>query len=95
MPTIQEMAKELGFNRCYISTQFSKETGIPLKQYIQQRKIEEAKRMLVTSSWSIQRIADALGYTSQAYFCAAFQKQANCSPSDFQRHKRFLDEGKY
>jgi len=86
------MAKELGFNRCYISTQFSKETGIPLKQYIQQRKIEEAKRMLVTSSWSIQRIADALGYTS---FCAAFQKQANCSPSDFQRHKRFLDEGKY
>jgi len=81
--TVQSIAEELGWNRCYVSSQFKRETGINLSEFINRLKIDEATRLLVTTDRSIANIASLLAFCSPSHFQAIFKKVTGMNPSKY------------
>lgn len=81
--TLEELAKNLGYNKNYLSTKFRREVGIPVSEYAVKLKIERAKLWLLNSDKSMQEISDELGFNSLSYFSAQFRKIVGRSPTEF------------
>lgn len=61
---------------------FKTEVGIPLKEYITQRKMESARLLLTTTSLPVSVIASKLGYDNFSYFSQVYRR---CTGSLSQR----------
>lgn len=63
---------------------FKKALGVAPHQYILQKRIERAKRLLAQPRLPIAEIAYALGFSSQAHFSTSFRKFVGSSPKRYQ-----------
>nr|WP_255724496.1 helix-turn-helix domain-containing protein [Shimazuella soli] len=81
--TISDIAKTIRLNPIYLCQLFKKEVGIPLRTYIQQKKIEEAKRLLTSTSYSLTDIWTYLHFTDQSHFTKVFKKFAGITPKQY------------
>ena len=60
---------------------------LPSKRLIQERLMQEAKRLLLFSGSSANEVCYQLGFKDPAYFSRFFQRYANLTPGDYrQRH---------
>lgn len=81
--TLQNTAAVFSISSNYLSQLFKKHTEIGFNEYIAQRKIEEAKKLLKQGDLKIYEIADRLGFENAFYFSRVFKKVAGVSPSEF------------
>ena len=77
------IAEALCLSRAYLSHQFRKETGITLMDFINDLKIEEARRLLSTTDLPISEIAGLLAYSSQSYFQTVFKRHTGKTPGKY------------
>lgn len=85
--TVQFLADQLHFSRGYFSQRFRDATGITISKFIQQEKIEEAKRLLQFTSLPIVSIGTRLGFCSQSHFTAAFKQVCGMTPGQYRDNK--------
>lgn len=83
--TVQGIADALGYHRSYLSTAFSKGTGIHLNDYIYRCKLEESCHLLRYTSKTIAEIGDALCFSNQSHFVQRFKKLYGQTPADYRR----------
>ena len=62
---------------------FKSVTGSSPMEYRSRIRIEHARELLKSSYFSVSEIAESLGYTSLAYFSAAFKKSVGVSPTEY------------
>ena len=55
------------------------------QQYIIEFRIKKACSLLRKSSYSISRISDLVGFSSQAYFSKVFKKTLNITPFEYRK----------
>lgn len=67
----------------YLSKQFHIKKGMNLREYINNIRIEEAKRLLLTTNLSISEVAGMVGYDNISYFSTVFRKRTGISPVDW------------
>lgn len=67
----------------YLSKQFRSKKGMNLREYINQIRVEEAKRLLLTTNLSVSEVAGLAGYENISYFSTVFRKQTGMSPVDW------------
>ena len=84
--TTADIAEALNLSRTYLSTNFKNETGINLADFINELKIDEAKRLLATTDKTLIWIANSLCFSSQSYFAEVFKKIVGCSPKEFREN---------
>lgn len=81
---LSSIAEELHINANYLSRLFSEEVGMSFSEFLLQYRIEMAKQLIVKKKrWSIQRIAEECGFSSQHHLSSAFKKHTNQSPSEY------------
>lgn len=78
-----DLAQLTGLSQKYLSALFSKEVGITLSEYIQEKRIEEAKHLLSSSNHDILDIATWLGFHDQSHFTKIFKKITGTTPKKF------------
>lgn len=81
--TLRDLARDIRVTPNYLSSLFKKETGLTLTRYIQNLKIEEAKRMMLSREHRLGDIADMLGFTSLSYFSRVFKNLNLCCPREY------------
>ena len=81
--TLDYVAGQVHLNPAYFSTLFKKETGHSFKEYLNMTRIEESKRMLLNSNYSIVDIAVSVGFEDQSYFSKVFKKYTGITPKQF------------
>lgn len=67
----------------YLSKQFRSKKGMNLREYINNIRIEEAKRLLLTTNLSVSDVAGMVGYDNISYFSTVFRKRTGISPVDW------------
>ncbi len=82
---LEDVAKEFYISVSHLSTLFKQKTGVSVKQYIIDARINHACYQLVSSEMSISKIADKCGFASCTHFCNTFHKKMNLSPKQYRK----------
>jgi two-component system, response regulator YesN len=83
--SIQDIAKHFGFNYSYFCSLFKKFKNKSPNEYIIEKRIEMAKKLLITSDLNIKAIASFVGYEDQYYFSRIFKTIAGVTPSSYRK----------
>ncbi len=81
---LEDIAAEVNLSPSYAAIYFRKKTGITLREFILQRKMEDARRRLLDRNASVTDIAYTLGYHDYRSFSRAFKNITGMTPSEFQ-----------
>lgn len=83
--SLDKIASMLGTNRTYISRIINNFSGTTFSNYIHNRRIEDASRILSDTGQDMpmKAIADILGYNSISSFYRAFLKETGVPPSKY------------
>ena len=71
----------IGISPNYLSAQIKKRTGTSFIDYLTERRMEAAKKLLLDTPMKIREIAEACGYSDQHYFSYCFKKYEGKSPN--------------
>lgn len=72
----------------YISRLFKKKTGINLKDYLTEKRMEKALYLLENTDLKIYEISEASGYMDYFYFTRVFRKYTGFTPSDWRENRK-------
>lgn len=78
--TLETMAAQAGLKRTRFAHHCRKLTNLAPMAYLQQLRVEKAKRLLTGSKTKITAIAMDCGFASSAYFSSVFRSLSGCSP---------------
>lgn len=93
--TVESVAAYLQIHPTYLSKLFSKEVGMPFKEFIIQARVNAAKNMLVYSDFSYMEIALSLGFCSQSAFIRTFGKLTGMTPGKYRTTYQDNDQGHF
>jgi len=83
--SLKRFANELFLNTSYLSSLFKKETGMTLTDYVNQHRIDYAKKLLKSTTLSIQTVAATVGISDIHYFTRLFRRITGFSPREFRK----------
>lgn len=81
--TLDQLSAICHLSPNYLSSLFKREVGMSLSEYIQQQKIEEAKKLLTFTNYPILDIGSLLNFTDQSYFIKVFKKFTSITPKQY------------
>ena len=80
---LEQIAKEAHLSPNYFLAVFKSLNGTTPNRYITQVRLNEAKKRLVNTADSMEKIAEYCGFDSQAYMCYVFKKILKISPKAY------------
>jgi len=83
--TLEDIGRETFFSPIYCDTLFKKETGRSIIDYTIEKRIDEAKRLLLEGAVPLSDIAEHLGFHDYNYFSRVFKKRSGYTPSAYRR----------
>lgn len=86
--SVREVADAIHLSPSRLTHLFTQHIGVPVAQFIEQRRMEIAKALLQSSSLPIGAVADAAGFSSQFYFAARFRVRVGMTPSEWRNRGR-------
>lgn len=81
--SLKSLAGQLNVNSSYLSTLFKKETGLPLTEYVNRRRIDMAKELLANTSYPLKSIATQCGISDIQYFTRMFKRITGMTPKTY------------
>ena len=85
LPTVQYFADALAVSPAYLGDMLRALTGQTTQQHIHHALIEQAKRLLLTTSLSISETAFQLGFEYPQYFNRLFKSKTGLTPAAFRQ----------
>ena len=82
---LQSLADRYYVNSGYLSRRFKQEVGVTLTEYVNTKRIERAKTLLVATDLPVSEIAAAVGILDGNYFSRLFRRQTGLSPSQYRK----------
>ncbi len=80
---LESVASHVYLNPQYFSRYFKNHTGINFIDYLSQIRIQEAKKLLLSTDKSISNISLTVGYIDPSYFSKVFIKYEGLSPHKY------------
>lgn len=84
--SLTKLSHSLNYSSKYISVQFKAHTGLSLREYILDQRVECAKRLL-TSGSSVSEACLCSGFSDYSNFIRSFKKKTGISPGRFRKEK--------
>ncbi|TNJ56498.1 helix-turn-helix domain-containing protein [Paenibacillus hemerocallicola] len=81
--SLQAAADHVSLNASYLSQLFKEETGHNYVEYVTERRIRAAARLITATDLKIEEIARRVGYNSPAYFIKKFKQLYGITPGTF------------
>jgi YSIRK-targeted surface antigen transcriptional regulator len=83
--TLDSLAESSHISPNYLSTLFKKEVGMSPTMYIQHAKVQEAKKLLMVSDYSLIDICLYLSFHDQSHFTKVFKKHTGQTPRQYRQ----------
>jgi len=85
MKQVAEYASELSVSPSYLTVVVKKVSGYSASYHIQQRMVQEAKRLAMYSDSNMKMVAYALGFEDPSHFSKFFKNAAGLNFSEFKK----------
>ena len=82
---LKEVAATLGYSPAYLTDLVRRKTGRTVKQWIVERRMDCARKLLLNTETSIAQIAEQTGYLDTAYFIRQFKQLHGTSPHQWRK----------
>lgn len=86
--SLNEVAVNVGVSANYLSAIFSQNTNQTFIEYVTEKRMSKAKKMLKDTDLSSGEIASAVGYKDPHYFSFVFKKTQGISPREYRNGKK-------
>lgn len=83
--TAQEFADTLKLHPNYLNRILKKRTGQNVSTHIKGRLLDECKALLLQTTWSLEQISYAVGFSDQPNFNFFFKKNTGFTPNSFRK----------
>jgi AraC family transcriptional regulator len=83
--SVAEMAQASGYSANHFARLFKRSFGMSPYQYLIERRIQFARRLLLDPDRSIAEVATASGFATQAHLHGAFKRKLGVTPGEFRR----------
>lgn len=80
-------AEHFGYEASYLGKQIKAATGKNYTDIVRELRIGEAKRLLRTTAFTMDEVADAVGYESRVQFFRSFRAGAGMTPGEYRKSK--------
>lgn len=87
---LKEVAQAVGYSSAYLTNLVRRLTGKTVNNWIIERRIAEAKRLLLETNYSIERIAFDVGYQNMNHFYSQFRNYYKNTPGAWRETQRCL-----
>ncbi|NJO99031.1 MAG: AraC family transcriptional regulator [Pleurocapsa sp. CRU_1_2] len=77
---LQEVAKEVNFSPAYLTDLIRRETGKTVGGWIAERRMTEARHLLLATDLPVNQIAESVGYFDSSYFIRLFRRLNGTTP---------------
>ncbi|MGY8663798.1 AraC family transcriptional regulator [Bradyrhizobium sp. UFLA05-109] len=85
--SLADLANDCGLSASHFSRAFRQSTGLSPHQWLQQRRIEQAKNLLANRNLSLSEIALSCGFADQSHFTRVFTNLVGISPGVWRRNR--------
>jgi len=84
--TVEDLARDVGLSRSALADRFTRLIGEPPMRYLARWRIQVAAQQLRNSDTPLARIAEQVGYDSEAAFNRAFKRSFGVPPATWRRN---------
>lgn len=86
--SLGSVAAQVGLSPNYLSSLFKKELGVSFVDYITQKRVEQAKDLLMHTDMKTWEVAERTGFISDSYFAKTFKRITGKQPSFFRKREK-------
>ncbi|PLR77399.1 DNA-binding response regulator [Bacillus sp. V3-13] len=81
--TLHEVANYVYLSDCYFSRLFKAEMKISFIEYLKKYRLNQAKKLLKTTSFPIEVVANNTGFANASYFTTTFKRMEGKTPTEY------------
>ena len=82
---LKDLAGELFVNADYFSSVFKKDVGIGFNDYLRQYRMTIAQHLIRSGEYSLDQVAEKVGYMDPKHFSKSFKKTLGVSPAEYKK----------
>ena len=85
--SVSDIARVFNYHEKYLGKIFKKHINKSIHEYINNKRLNEAQKLLRNNSLPIVEIASQVGFNNVTYFNRLFKKKFNLSPTDYRNQQ--------
>ena len=92
--SLENVSSYAGFSPIHFHNMFKASTGQTLREYVEDIRIKKAVNMLISTNFTLTKIAYECGFSSQSYFSYAFKRKMKITPREYVKRtfKKYEEE---
>lgn len=83
-----DVANAMGYSKCYLTNLVKCQTGMSLHRWIIKRRLAAAEEMLKGTDYSLEAIAEEVGYFNPSHFYRQFRQYRKTTPKVWRKEHR-------
>ena len=86
--SLRDVARAVSLSRGHLTTVVRRKTGRTVQEWIAERRMAEARRLLVETGLSVEEVGRSIGYGESGYFVRSFRRAHGTTPLGWRRAGR-------
>jgi AraC-like DNA-binding protein len=91
--SLPQVARSVGRSPAHLTTTLKRQTGLSMVQWLTERRLAEARWLLLSTDEPVGLIADRVGYHDVTHFTRLFRRAHELTPRDWRKRARATGEG--
>lgn len=87
----EDIASAMNVSYRTLARRFKLETGLSVSERLCEIRLDKAKKMLLSTDFTVYKIAQSCGFESEFYFSRHFKKKEGVSPTRYRAQNRIAD----
>jgi AraC family transcriptional activator of pobA len=86
--SLRDVASAVNMSSGHLTTVVRRKTSRPVQEWITERRLAQARRLLAETDLTITEVGRRVGYTDPVYFVRIFRRAHNATPLQWRRAGR-------
>ena len=81
--SLSALSGRANFTPTYFHKLFKSSVGMPLREYIEEQRVKQSLKLMMSTDLTLTQIAYECGFSSQSYFSYAFKRRMGLPPREY------------